>query len=151
MFSEYLTLGAVFVLGLVGHNDSVAIAAGIILGLKLLGLTSVLSAVSTHGLDWGIILLTMVILIPIATGEVTPKIMIDSFKSQLGITAIIMGMLAAAAGGYGLQLLKSTPEVVSSLLIGTMAGVFFFKGIPVGPLIAGGFVYIAMQLLKAFK
>ena len=151
LYSEYIALGAIFLLSLVGHNSSVAYASGIVLLLKILGLTTAISALETHGLNWGIILLTVAILLPIATGEVTIKIMIDSFKSPLGIIAIIAGIIAAAAGGYGIQLLKSTPEVVSALIIGTMLGVFFFKGIAVGPLIAGGLVYAMMSIFTAFK
>ena len=140
LYSEYLALGFILLLSIIGHNTSVAYAATIVLVLKLLGLTSLLNVIGSNGLNWGIILLTMAILVPIANGEITVKIMLDSFKSPLGITAIIAGTLAAASGGYGVQLLKSSPEVVSALIIGTMIGVFFFKGITVGPLIAGGLV-----------
>ena len=151
MNSESLALAAILLLSLLGHNTSVAYAAGIVLVLKLLGLTSAISALGTYGLNWGIILLTAAILIPIATGEITIQTMLESFKTPLGIVAVIAGILAAAAGGSGIQLLKSTPEVVSALIIGTMAGVFFFKGIAVGPLIAGGFTYAVMQLIGLFK
>ena len=151
MATEYITLGAVLLLSLVGHNMTVVYATGIVLALKVLGLGTALTALGSHGLHWGIILLTAAILIPIATGEITIQTMLESFKTPLGIVAVIAGILAAAAGGSGIQLLKSTPEVVSALIIGTMAGVFFFKGIAVGPLIAGGFTYAVMQLIGLFK
>ena len=151
MYSEYLALGIIFLLSLIGHNMTVVYASGIVLALKVLGLTSAITALGTHGLNWGIILLTAAILTPIATGEVTIQIMLNSFKTPLGIIAIIAGVLAAAAGGCGIDLLKSTPEVVSALIIGTMAGVFFFHGIAVGPLIAGGFTYFVLHLLAVFK
>ncbi len=151
LYSEYLALGFILLLSIIGHNTSVAYAATIVLVLKLLGLTSLLNVIGSNGLNWGIILLTVAILIPIATGEITIQTMLESFKTPLGIVAVIAGILAAAAGGSGIQLLKSTPEVVSALIIGTMAGVFFFKGIAVGPLIAGGFTYAVMQLIGLFK
>ena len=37
-----------------------------------------------------------------------------------------------------------------ALLVGTMAGVFFFKGLAVGPLIAAGVVYFVMSILSRF-
>ncbi len=151
MYSEYLALGTILLLSLIGHNMTVVYASGIVLVLKALGLTTAITALGTHGLNWGIILLTAAILTPIATGEVTVQIMLNSFKTPLGIIAIIAGVLAAAAGGCGIDLLKSTPEVVSALIIGTMAGVFFFHGIAVGPLIAGGFTYFVLHLLTIFK
>ena len=151
LYSEYLALSVILLLSIVGHNSSVAYAAGIVLILKILGLTQVISTLEANGLNWGIILLTVAILMPIATGEVTIRIMMESFKTPLGLAAIIAGIIAAAMGGYGIQLLKNTPEVVSALIIGTMIGVFFFKGIAVGPLIAGGMVYMIMSVLSVFK
>lgn len=151
MYAEYLALSVILLLSIVGHNSSVAYAAGIVLILKILGLTQIISTLEANGLNWGIILLTVAILMPIATGEVTIRIMMESFKTPLGLAAIIAGIIAAAMGGYGIQLLKNTPEVVSALIIGTMIGVFFFKGIAVGPLIAGGMVYMIMSVLSVFK
>ena len=151
LYSGYLAIGIVLLLSILGSNTSVAYAAAIVLVLKVLGLNSVLHTIGANGINWGIILLTVAILVPVATGDITVQNMIDSFKSPLGIVAVIAGILAAASGGYGVQLLKSTPEVVSALIIGTMAGVFFFKGIAVGPLIAGGFVDLIMHILTAVK
>ena len=146
MYSEYITLGIILILSYIGHNMSVCYATLIVLALKVLGLNGLLNALGSDGLNWGIILLTAAILVPIAAGTVTIQNMIDSFKTPLGITAMIAGVLAAVAGGSGITLLKSSPEVVSALIIGTMAGVFFFKGIAVGPLIAGGITYLVMSI-----
>lgn len=145
MITEYLAIIVVLVLSILGHNASVAYAAIIVLVLKLLGLTSFLHVLGTDGLQWGIILLTVAILVPLATGEITFSTMIDSFKSPIGIIAIIAGVLAATAGGGGIILLKEDPRVVPALIIGTMAGVFFFRGVAVGPLIAGGITYFVLR------
>jgi len=151
LYSEYIALGIILLLSIIGHNMTVAYAAGIVLVIKILGLTSLLQVIGSNGINWGILILTVAILVPIATGEITLGIMLNSFRTPLGIIAIIAGILAAAAGGSGVELLKTSPEVVSALIIGTMAGVFFFKGIAVGPLIAGGFTYAVMQLIAALK
>jgi len=147
----YITLLAIFAISFLGHNMSVAYASGILLVMKLLGLDSLFPTLEAHGLNLGIMLLTVAILVPIATGRITIPIMLDSFKSPLGIIAILAGIFAAFSGGIGIQLLKSSPEVVSSLIIGTMIGVFFFKGITVGPLIAAGIVYMVLSLGKLFQ
>ena len=65
--TEYITLGAVLLLSLIGHNMTVVYATGIVLALKVLGLGTALTALGSHGLLWGIILLTAAILVPIAT------------------------------------------------------------------------------------
>ena len=151
MPTEYITLIAVLLLSLVAHNMTVVYAVAIVLVLKLLGLTSALNALGTQGLNWGIIILTAAILVPIATGTITIHTMIDSFKTQLGVIAISAGLLAAIAGGSGVTLLKGTPDVIPALIIGTMIGVLAFKGIAVGPLIAAGFTYFVLQILQHFS
>lgn len=148
---EYITLIAVLVLSLAGHNMTVVYATGIVLVLKILGASQFLHSLGTDGLNWGIIILTAAILVPIAEGTVTVHTMIESFKHPLGIVAIIAGVLAAMAGGSGVVLLKESPEIVSALVIGTMAGVFFLRGIAVGPLIAAGFTYFVLRVMAYFK
>ena len=147
MYIEYITLIAVLLLSYFGHNMTVVYATGIVLLLKALGLTPALEALGTQGLNWGIIILTAAILVPIANGTITIHTMIDAFRSHAGIIAIIAGLLAALAGGSGVELLKSTPDVIPALIIGTMAGVIFFHGVAVGPLIAGGVTYFVLQII----
>ncbi len=147
MYIEYITLIAVLLLSYFGHNMTVVYATGIVLLLKALGLTPALEALGTQGLNWGIIILTAAILVPIANGTITIHTMIDAFRTHAGIIAIIAGLLAALAGGSGVELLKSTPDVIPALIIGTMAGVIFFHGVAVGPLIAGGVTYFVLQII----
>ena len=151
MYSEYLMLLLILALGIIGHNTTVAYAVIIVLVLKLLGLTAMLDILSVNGLNWGIVLLLAAILVPIATGDVTIANMIDAFKSPLGIVAIVCGVLAAMAGGGGVELLKNDPHIVAALIIGTIIGVCFFKGVAVGPLIAGGMTYALMKLFAVLK
>jgi hypothetical protein len=44
--------------------------------------------------------------------------------------------------------MKSSPEAVTALMIGTLIGVCFFRGLAVGPLIAGSVVALVLGLLK---
>ena len=153
--SEYLTLGAVLVLSIVGHNMTVVYATVIVFAVKILGqLTNspiILEYLGGHGLQLGIIVLTAAVLVPIADGTVTIHTMINSFKTPIGIVAVTAGLLAAMAGGVGVPLMQTNPNVIPALIVGTMAGVFFFKGIAVGPLIAAGFTYFIMALAEHFK
>lgn len=151
MYSEYLMLLLILALGIIGHNTTVAYAVIIVLVLKLLGLTAMLDILSVNGLNWGIVLLLAAILVPIATGDVTIANMIDAFKSPLGVAAIVCGILAAMAGGGGVEILKDDPHIVAALIIGTIIGVCFFKGVAVGPLIAGGMTYALMKLFASIK
>ena len=153
--TEYLMLGLVLVLSFVGHNMTVVYAAVLVIVLKIFGqLTNspiILDYMGSHGLQLGIIILTAAVLIPIADGTVTLQTMIDSFKTPIGIVAVTAGLLAAISGGVGVPLMQSNPNVIPALIVGTMIGVFFFKGIAVGPLIAAGFTYFVMALVEYLK
>ena len=153
--TEYLMIGFVLLLSLIGHNMTVVYAAVIVLLAKIFSqVTSqpvILDWLGGHGLQLGIIILTAAILVPIANGTVTISTMIDSFKSLPGVVALIAGLLAAISGGLGVPLMQENPNVIPALIIGTMAGVFFFKGIAVGPLIAAGFTYFVLALIEHFK
>lgn len=150
MYIEYITIITILLLSLLGHNMTVVYAAGIVLALKVLGLTSALNALGSQGINWGIVILTAAILVPIANGTITIHTMIDAFRTHVGIIAIVAGLLAALAGGSGVELLKSTPDVIPALIIGTMAGVIFLHGVAVGPLIAGGVTYFVLQIISRF-
>lgn len=153
--TEYLMVAFVLVLSLIGHNMTVVYAAVIVLAVKILSqVTStpvMLDWLGGHGLQLGIIILTAAILVPIANGTVTLSTMIDSFKSLPGVVALIAGLLAAISGGLGVPLMQENPNVIPTLIVGTMAGVFFFKGIAVGPLIAAGFTYFVLAIFEHFK
>lgn len=152
--SEYITLGAVLILSVAGHNMTVVYAALIVLAAKIFEQFTgapLLENLGGNGLQFGIIILTAAVLVPIANGTVTISTMINSFKSTAGIVAVTAGLLAAIAGGAGVPLMQSNPNVIPALIVGTMAGVFFFKGIAVGPLIAAGFTYFVLALIEYFR
>lgn len=149
--NEYLTLGAVLLLSIAGHNMTVVYATLIVLAIKFFGSVEILNYFGEHGLKFGIIILTAAILVPIANGKITISLMIESFKTPIGIVAMISGLLAAISGGLGVPLMQENPNVIPALIVGTMAGVFFFKGIAVGPLIAAGFTYFVMAIFEHFK
>lgn len=47
-------------------------------------------------------------------------------------------MLVAWFGGHGVNLMGTQPSLLTGLLLGTILGVAFLGGVPVGPLIAAG-------------
>lgn len=137
---------AILICGVVGHNMSVAYAAGAVILLKVLGLNQVIDVLGDKGVSWGIILLTAAIFVPIATGKITWGDILHCFQSPVGIVSLIVGAGVAIFGYLGVDYMKASPEVATALIIGTMIGVFFFRGIPVGPLIASGVVYVVMTI-----
>lgn len=151
MTYENVPLLIILVLSVLGNNQSVAVATGVLLLVKLLGLDAWLPAIESKGLNIGITILTIAILAPLATGKITLNNMVDAFKSPIGIVAICAGIFVAWAAGRGLLFINTSPEMVSALVIGTVVGVCFLKGVAIGPLVAGGLVSLVILLLGAFK
>ena len=150
MGQEYIIMLAILLCSIVGHNMSVAYAAGAVIILKLMGLNQLIDILGAKGIRWGIILLTAAILVPIATGKITLENIWHCFQSPVGIISLIVGAGVAIFGYLGVDYMKASPEVATALIIGTMIGVFFFKGVPVGPLIASGVVYVIMSIAQKF-
>lgn len=77
--------------------------------------------------------------------------MASVFTTPTGLVAIIIGVIVAWLAGQGLPFMSTTPEVVTPLIIGTVVGVAFFKGLAVGPLIASGIVWFFLSLIQACR
>ncbi|MNB80381.1 hypothetical protein D3C75_271410 [compost metagenome] len=125
-------------LGIISSNSPVTIAMVVLLLLRVLGLQQTFPWLEKHGLTVGIIILTIGVMTPLASGKISLNTVWQSFFHWKSLTAIGIGMLVAYLGGRGAVLMGSQPTVVAGLLIGTVLGVALFKGVPVGPLIAAG-------------
>ncbi len=135
--SVALFLVVLIFLGVVGNNSSITISATVLLLMQQTFLTKYIPFMEKHGLTIGIIILTIGVLAPIVSG----KIQLPDFKALLHwkmLLAISIGVLVVWFGGQGVDLLGTQPILITGLLIGTIIGVAFLKGIPVGPLIAAG-------------
>ena len=129
--------------GVVGNNSSITISATVLLLMQQTFLAKYLPYMEKYGLNLGIIILTVGVLAPIISG----KIQLPGFVALLNwkmLLAIAIGILVAWFGGRGVGLLGTQPALITGLLIGTIIGVSFFGGIPVGPLIAAGILSLML-------
>ncbi|GAA5556410.1 hypothetical protein Asch01_01112 [Acinetobacter schindleri] len=131
--------------GIFSHNSAVTIAAAVLIVLKITPLSSLLPYVQAHGLNIGIIILTIGVLTPIASGKISGESILKSFLSWKSLLAIAIGVFVAWLGGRGVKLMSNQPDVVAGLLLGTVAGVAVLRGVPVGPLIAAGILSLLVS------
>ncbi|MFZ0022626.1 DUF441 domain-containing protein [Acinetobacter sp.] len=131
--------------GIFSHNSAVTIAAAVLIVLKITPLSSLLPYVQAHGLNIGIIILTIGVLTPIASGKISGESILKSFLSWKSLLAIVIGVFVAWLGGRGVKLMSNQPDVVAGLLLGTVAGVAVLRGVPVGPLIAAGILSLLIS------
>lgn len=132
-----LLLVVLIALGIFSQNSPVTISAAVLLIMQQTLLSHYLPWVDQYGLKIGIIILTIGVLSPLVSGKVAVPDL-ASFLNGKMLLAIIAGIAVAWLGGRGLSLMSSQPVLVTGLLLGTLFGVAFFKGVPVGPLIAAG-------------
>jgi uncharacterized membrane protein (DUF441 family) len=125
-------------LGIVSSNSSITIAAVFLLLLRVVDFHQAFPWLEKNGLSLGIVVLTIGILAPLASGEVTIQALYRTFLHWKSAAAILVGIAVAYLGGRGVHLMSNQPMIVTGLIIGTIIGVAFLKGVPVGPLIAAG-------------
>ena len=140
----------IFILGLIARSGSLSLAAGFLLLIKLCNIKSLLPFLEERGLELGLFFLMIAVLVPIALERAGLQEIIMTFSSLPGILAIAGGIIATRLNGMGLTLLDSQPQIILGLVIGSIIGIIFFRGVPVGPLMAGGVTAFFLYLLKLF-
>lgn len=125
--------------GIFSQNNTIIIATALLIIFKMLPFQQhIFDFLQKDGLNIGILILTVAVLAPIASGKIAGEMILKSFMSWQSLLAIAVGMFVAWLGGRGVKLMSAEPNVVAGLLIGTVAGVALLRGVPVGPLIAAG-------------
>ncbi|WP_040951379.1 DUF441 domain-containing protein [Gorillibacterium massiliense] len=136
------------IIGLIGRSPIITTAACILLVFNLLSLQRFFPTIERRGLELGLLFLTMGVLVPFASGKITYKDISSVVLTLPGIMALAGGAIAAFMNGRGLEMLKLEPQIIVGLVIGSIFGIIFLRGIPVGPLMAAG---LTALLLKAFQ
>ena len=96
-----------------------------------------------EGINWGVLVITVAILIPIATGEIGFSHLLNAFKSPIGWIAIISGITVSILSSKGIGLLSGQPEITVALVIGTIIGSCnFLKGLRQGLLLLAELLFV---------
>lgn len=132
-----LLLVILIVLGVVSHNSAITISAAVLLIMQQTFLSEHIPLLEKYGLKVGIIILTIGVLSPLVSGKIQLPNLAGLLSWKMALS-IAVGVLVAWLAGKGVPLMGEQPVLVTGLLIGTIIGVAFLGGIPVGPLIAAG-------------
>ena len=132
-----LFLVTLIFLGVISQNNSITISATVLLLMQQTALVQFVPLVEKHGLNIGIIFLTVGVLSPLVSGRVQVPPVAEFLNFKI-IASVLIGIFVAWLAGRGVFLMGQQPVFVAGLLIGTVIGVAFMGGIPVGPLIAAG-------------
>ncbi len=152
MFTQAnLFLLLLLAIALVAKNQSLLFAVGFLIVIKAVGLDQKLfPVIQSKGINWGVTVITIAVLVPIATGDIGFKQLGEAMKSYYAWIALGAGIGVALIAKNGLTLLENDPHITTALVIGTILAVALFGGVAVGPLIGAGIAYLAMQIVKIF-
>lgn len=137
--------------GIFARSNLIAIAACVLLTAKLINLNLVFPLLERRGLEMGLIFLLMAVLAPLADGTLGPATMLRQLLSPLGLIALGGGVLATHLNREGIALMKKDPGIVLGLVTGSILGILFLHGIPVGPLTAAGLGALFSEATGLFR
>lgn len=152
--SSEIILFSVLAVAVIGKAKTVAVAAGVLLILKLTGLNKyIYPFIEKNGMSFGIIILVAAILLPIASGQVSAESIKNIFASWIGIAALVLSFVTTYLSGRGLDFLtiQGHSDVMPSMIIGAVIATAFLGGVPVGPLITSGLLVVLIRIIEIFK
>jgi len=124
-FRDYILAagaGSLFLLGFICGKDTLAAAGKPVFTL-------------------GIFFLMVFILLPVATGKVRFSDLVVHMKKPVFFLAIAIAAIISYFGGRGVGFVQQ-PHILLAIVLGTLIGVLFLKGLPAGLIIAAGIVSV---------
>ncbi|HEX6971268.1 MAG TPA: DUF441 family protein, partial [Limnochordia bacterium] len=125
----------------------VAIAAGLMLAVQAIDSPRLYTWIDDYSLPAGVVLMLLALMLPFGRNAMGLGRSFGTLITVDGILATLIGVFAAYLGAEGIRLLEGRPEVLIGLVVGTMAGVAFFHGIPIGPLVTAGAISLIYRLV----
>jgi len=141
---------ALILIGIAGKSSLIATSACILLVLKLSRLQHYFPLIERRGLEVGLLFLLLSVLVPFASEQMSFRELMRGVFTWRGLLCAVGGALATYMNGAGLNMLKIEPELMSGLVVGSIIGIVFFKGIPVGPLMAAGLAAAFIKVMEMF-
>lgn len=148
---SYSLLFLIFVLGLLSKNRLIYISSGILIIFSLLKMLPATPSARSIILDTGVILLVIGVLMPLGDGNFSAGKLYRSIFTMEGLVCFLVGIASAIMARSGVLLMNDLPWVMVCLLMGSIVGTAFFKGIPTGPLVAAGLAAVIINLLKKVR
>ncbi|MGD7044211.1 DUF441 domain-containing protein [Jeotgalibacillus proteolyticus] len=136
-------------IAVLAKNNSLIFAVALLLVIKVIGADQkIFEVIQSKGINWGVTIITIAVLAPIASGAIGFKELTDAVKSPYAWIALASGILVALIAKGGISLLENDPHITVALVLGTILAIALFKGIAVGPLIGAGIAYFAMRIYE---
>ena len=147
MLSKIILI-VLFILSLINKNKSLTGAAFIIFIISLIDNGKSAEFIEKHFMNLGMTFLMIWMLVPLIKQTTIESININQLLNVRSIISIIAGISAVLIASKGVTFLKLNSDTMPGILIGSIIGVTFLGGVPVGPLIASGMVFGILKLIN---
>jgi uncharacterized membrane protein (DUF441 family) len=145
----YAFLLILLAISFLAKNQSMMIAVLFLMIIKFIGIDEkIFPYLQAKGIHLGVTVITIAVLVPIASGEIGLKDLGGAFRTPYAWVALLSGMAVALLAKGGVTLLKDDPHITTALVLGTILSISLFKGVAVGPLIGAGIAYAAMKVME---
>ncbi len=134
-------------LGALGRNPLIAGGAVCLLLLRLCRLDFAVHWLTERGTALGIFVLIISLMAPVAADRLSLRGFAGELFRPSGLIAVGAAAVAAYFGRGGVNFLHSYPAALVGILVGSVVGTIFLRGVPTGPLIAAGFTALLLQVL----
>jgi uncharacterized membrane protein (DUF441 family) len=152
MSESTIFLLILLLIGVIAKNNSLIISIIVLLLLKYTPIGDrVFPYLQSKGINLGVTVITIAVLVPIATGEIGFKHLGEALKTPVAWIALLSGIAVALLAKGGVNLLATSPQITAALVLGTVLSVALFKGVAVGPLIGAGIAYLFIWIVDFIK
>lgn len=141
-----LILVILILVGIIGQAKVVAIAASFLLMVKLMKLQRFLPTLERRGMELGLLFLMIAILVPLVESHIATSDLVSPFVTVTGICTILGGIFATSLNGPGLSVLHKQPQLMVGIMVGSIVGIVFLHGVPVGPLTAAAIMFLLLTV-----
>lgn len=141
-----LALLLIAALSLIFTDYVLAVAAVLLFFLSFVVDKGTLASASQPAFSLGIFFLMIFVLMPVASEQVKLTDLLAQLKNPWFFMAMGVAVTVSYLGGRGVSFMQQ-PHILFAVVIGTVIGVLFFRGLPAGLVIAAGIVS-ALSLLS---
>jgi uncharacterized membrane protein (DUF441 family) len=132
-----------------GRNRVLLVASALLLALRALHADALVRWLGTSGTNWGVFLMILALLAPIAGEDIGLRHFRQELLSPVGVAAILLAAAGAYFGRRGVDYLQAQPQALVGLVAGSILGTVLLRGVPTGPLILAGLVSLLAGLWQA--
>lgn len=144
-----IVLLCIIIMSIIAKNKSMVYGGIIVLVLSFINNENMQKFIKTNFLDIGLIFLIIWMLVPLLENH--KELSMLNIKNCFNLNTIVSfasGFFVVVVAKKGLNYLNGNAQALTGIILGSIVGVTFFGGIPVGMLTGSGIAYLLFKIIK---